>query len=140
MIDDTGRVVWYVRFPEGPSLNFQAQSNGRYIARPFTPDTSHLKPLLKFDPLGTVTRRLGCARYLRPRFHDLLVQPDGSYWLMCDETRVMDLSGVGGVARRRSREPSCSTSTRQVAWSSSGAHSTTSRSLMWTKRPDPARR
>ena len=29
VIDDTGRVVWYVRFPEGPSLNFQAQSNGR---------------------------------------------------------------------------------------------------------------
>jgi Arylsulfotransferase (ASST) len=98
VIDNTGRVVWYVRFPEGPSLNFQAQPNGRYIARPFTPDTSDLKPVLEFDPLGAVTRRLGCARGLRPRFHDLLVQPDGSYWLMCDETRVMDLSGVGGAA------------------------------------------
>jgi hypothetical protein len=98
VIDNTGRVVWYVRLPDGPSLNFQAQSNGRYIARPFTPDTSDAKPVLEFDPLGTITRRLGCARGLRPRFHDLLVQPDGSYWLMCDETRVMDLSGVGGVA------------------------------------------
>jgi hypothetical protein len=27
----------------------------------------------------------------------VLVEPDGSYWLMCDETLVMDLSGVGGV-------------------------------------------
>ncbi len=98
VIDNTGRVVWYIRFPDGPSLNFQAQSNGRYIALPFTPDTSDLKPLREFDPLGTVTRTLGCARGLRPRFHDLLVQPDGSYWLMCDETRVMDLSGVGGTA------------------------------------------
>jgi outer membrane protein assembly factor BamB len=98
VIDNTGRVVWYVRFPEGPSLNFQAQSNGRYIARPFTPDTSDLRPLREFDPLGTVTRRLGCARGLQPRFHDLLVQPGGSYWLMCDETRVLDLSGAGGVA------------------------------------------
>jgi hypothetical protein len=98
VIDNTGRVVWYVRFPEGPSLNFQAQSNGRYIARPFTTDSSDLQPVLEFDPLGTVTRRLGCARGLRPRFHDLLVQHDGSYWVMCDETRVMDLSGVGGVA------------------------------------------
>jgi hypothetical protein len=98
VIDNTGRVVWYVRFPEGPSLNFQAQANGRYIARPFTPDTSVVKPVLEFDPLGRVTRRLGCARGLHARFHDLLVQPDGSYWLMCDETRVMDLSAVGGVA------------------------------------------
>ena len=101
VIDNTGRVVWYVRFPEGPSLNFQAQSNGRYIARPFTPDSSDLRPVLEFDPLGTVTRRLGCARGLRPRFHDVLVEPDGSYWLMCDETRVMDLSGVGGVPGAR---------------------------------------
>jgi hypothetical protein len=96
-IDDTGRVVWYVRFDEGPSLNFQAQPNGRYIARSSTPDTSDVEPILEFDPLGAVTRRLGCARGLRPRFHDLLVQPDGSYWLMCDETRAMDLSGVGGI-------------------------------------------
>jgi hypothetical protein len=98
VIDNTGRVVWYVRFDQGPSLNFQAQSNGRYIARPFTPDTSDLKPVLEFDPLGTVTRTLGCARSLRARFHDVLIQPDGSYWLMCDETRVMDLSSIGGVA------------------------------------------
>jgi len=96
VIDDTGRVVWYVRF-DGTSLNFQAQANGRYIARPSTPDPSAVGSLLEFDPLGTVTRRLGCAHGLRPRFHDVLVEPDGSYWLMCDETLVMDLSGVGGV-------------------------------------------
>jgi outer membrane protein assembly factor BamB len=98
VIDNTGRVVWYVRFPDGPSLNFQAQPNGRYIARPFKPDTTDPSPILELNPLGTVTRRIGCARGLRARFHDLLVQPDGSYWIMCDETRVMDLSGVGGVA------------------------------------------
>lgn len=97
VIDNTGRVVWYVRF-EGHSLNFQAQANGRYIARPSTPDEADLEPLVELDPLGTVTRRLGCARGLRPRFHDVLVEPDGSYWLMCDETHVMDLSGVGGLA------------------------------------------
>ncbi len=97
-IDNTGRVVWYVRFDEGPSLNFQVQPNGRYIARPSTPDSTDAEPLVELDPLGNVTRTLGCARGLRPRFHDVLVQPDGSYWLMCDETRVMDLSGVGGVA------------------------------------------
>ena len=97
VIDNTGRVVWYVRF-EGPSLNFQAQANGRYVARPSTPDDTDVEPLVEFDPLGTITRRLGCARGLRPRFHDVLVEPDGSYWLMCDETHVMDLSSVGGLA------------------------------------------
>jgi hypothetical protein len=97
-IDDTGRVVWYVRFEGGNSLNFQAQPNGRYVARPFTPDPSAGEYLLEFDPLGNVTRRLRCAHGLRPRFHDVLVEPDGSYWLMCDETRMMDLSNVGGVA------------------------------------------
>jgi len=96
-IDNTGRVVWYVRF-EGPSLNFEAQPNGRYIARPSTPDPADVELLVEFDPLGTVTRRLGCARGLRPRFHDVLVEPEGSYWLMCDDTRLMDLSGLGGVA------------------------------------------
>jgi hypothetical protein len=98
VIDNTGRVVWYVRFDQGPSLNFQVQSNGRYVARPSTRDTADVEPLVELDPLGNVTRTLGCARGLRPRFHDVLVQPDGSYWLMCDETRVMDLSGVGGWA------------------------------------------
>jgi hypothetical protein len=101
VIDNTGRVVWYVRFPDGPSLNFQAQPNGRYVARQFTSDTSDIEPLVEFDPLGSVTRRLGCARGLQPRFHDALLQPDGSSWLMCDETRVMDLSGLGGVAGAR---------------------------------------
>lgn len=96
-IDATGRVVWYVHLADGPSLNFQPQRNGRYIARPNTPDAHDIEPLLEFDPLGQVTRRLSCARGLQPRFHDVLVEPDGSYWLMCDEIRTMDLSGVGGV-------------------------------------------
>jgi predicted Rdx family selenoprotein len=95
-LDHAGRVVWYVRLP-GPSLNFQPQRNDGYIARPGTPDLEAVEPLLELDPLGNVTRRLGCARGLAPRFHDVLVEPDGSYWLMCDETRVMDLSGDGGL-------------------------------------------
>jgi len=33
-----------------------------------------------------------------PRFHDLLLAPDGSYWMLCDETRTMDLTPLGGVA------------------------------------------
>jgi hypothetical protein len=35
VIDNTGRVVWYLRFKEGPSLNFQPQLND-----PISPDPS----------------------------------------------------------------------------------------------------
>lgn len=97
IIDGSGRVVWYLRFPDGPSLNFQAQVDGRYVARPTTADPADVEPLVEFDLLGNPARTLACARGLRPRFHDVLVEPDGGYWLMCDETRVMDLSAAGGV-------------------------------------------
>ncbi len=98
VIDNTGRVVWYRRFPEGPGLNFMAQPNGHYVARPTTADPNDVESWLELDPLGNVTRTFGCARGLQPRFHDVIGERDGSYWLMCDETRAMDLSGIGGVA------------------------------------------
>jgi hypothetical protein len=33
---------------------------------------------------------------LQPRFHDLIVEPDGGYWTLCDDVRLVDLSGQGG--------------------------------------------
>ncbi len=98
VIDNTGRVVWYRRFPKkGPGLNFIAQPNGRFAARPQNEPTE-LGHWVEVDPLGSVTRELGCARGLPPRLHDFIAERDGSYWLLCDETRTMDLTGVGGVA------------------------------------------
>jgi hypothetical protein len=96
VIDNTGRVVWYHRFESGVGLNFQPQPNGRYVARPPSPDPA--APWVEIDPLGRTTRTLECARGFAPRFHDLIVDPDGSYWVMCDETRTMDLSAAGGPA------------------------------------------
>lgn len=101
VIDNTGRVVWYHRFPNGPGLTFMAQPSGRYVARPPTPQLGDVEPWIEIDPLGRVTRALPCARGLQPRLHDLIGEPDGSYWLMCDETRTMDLTGHGGVANAR---------------------------------------
>jgi len=97
-IDNSGRVVWYHRFPYGPGLNFQVQPTGRYYARPTTPIVGDFEPWMEIDPLGTVTRTFGCAGGLVARFHDLVAEPNGSVWLLCDETRAMDLTAVGGVA------------------------------------------
>ena len=101
VIDNAGRVVWYQRFPSGTGLTFMAQPSGHYVARPPTPQPGDLEPWMEIDPLGNMTRALPCAGGLQPRLHDLIGQPDGSYWIMCDETRTMDLTAEGGVAEAR---------------------------------------
>jgi hypothetical protein len=99
--DNTGRVVWYRRFPNGPGLNFMAQPTGHYAVRPPTPEPGDVEPWLELDALGNITRALDCARGLTSRFHDLISEPDGSYWLLCDESRTMDLTAFGGHAAAR---------------------------------------
>ncbi|MBW8839053.1 MAG: aryl-sulfate sulfotransferase [Gemmatimonadetes bacterium] len=101
VIDNTGRVVWYRKFENGAGLNFMAQPTGRYVVRPPTTEVGDIEPWLELDPLGDVTRTLTCAGNLQPRPHDLILQPDGSYWVLCDETRTMDLTQFGGVAAAR---------------------------------------
>lgn len=98
VIDNSGRVVWYHRFPNGPGLNFQAQPNGRYVARPNATAGGQPAAWLEVDPLGNITRTLGCARGLQPRMHDFLGEEDGSYWVLCDEVRTVDLKAAGGDA------------------------------------------
>jgi hypothetical protein len=78
-----------------------AEPNGRYAARPTTPDPTDLDNWIEVDPIGNFTRTLGCAGNLEPRPHDLISEPDGSYWLMCDEVRTMDLTAYGGMANAR---------------------------------------
>jgi hypothetical protein len=102
IIDGTGRVVWYRRFPgTGPSLNFMAQPTGTLVGRLNTEDTADDDPFVELDPAGFERRQLRCANNRPLRFHDLLLSGDGSYWIMCDETRMMDLSAVGGDASAR---------------------------------------
>ena len=101
VIDNTGRIVWYHRFPNGLGLSFAAQPAGRYVARMVTPDPFDIEPWVELDPLGKTTRTLGCALGLQARFHDLFVGANGAYWIMCDESRIMDLTAHGGVANAR---------------------------------------
>jgi hypothetical protein len=100
VIDNTGRIVWYHHFPAGAGLNFQVQANGRYVLRPPSPSGGPAR-WVEIDVLGNVVRSLGCVGDLSPRFHDLLTAADGSYWTMCDEVRVMDLSAAGGLSDAR---------------------------------------
>jgi hypothetical protein len=96
VVDNTGLVVWYRRFQDGVGLSFMAEPNGRYVARPTTPDPGDLEPWVEIDSFGNNTRSLFCALGLQSRPHDLISDRDGGYWLMCDETRTMDLSAYGG--------------------------------------------
>lgn len=96
VIDNTGRVVWYRHLDWGTTLNFQVQPTGRYTTSPIAPAAGDMMPWVELDPLGNETRRLGCADGLVSRFHDLIAEADGSYWLMCDETRQMNLVALGG--------------------------------------------
>lgn len=98
VIDNSGRVVWYRRFTGGPGLNFMAQPNGHYATRPATPNPAEPGTWIELDPLGNLTRTLGCALGLPARLHDLIGDRDGGYWLLCDETRTMDLRADGGVS------------------------------------------
>jgi hypothetical protein len=100
VIDNAGRVVWYHRFPNGLGLNFQAQPNGRYVARPPSA-AGAVGTWMEIAPTGELTRTLGCARGLQPRMHDMIAQPDGSYWLLCDEVRTVDLSAQGAPSAAR---------------------------------------
>jgi hypothetical protein len=101
VIDNTGRVVWYRRFQNGPWLNFMPQANDRYVARRVTTDPADIEPWVEVDPLGNEVRTFGCALGLQARFHDLISEPDGGYWVLCDEVRTLDLRAYGGVAAAR---------------------------------------
>jgi hypothetical protein len=95
-IDNSGRVAWYYRFPGSAGLNFQPQPNGRYLSRPSVQAATPGSDLLEIDPLGNITRRLGCLHGLQARLHDFIAMSDESYWVMCDETRTVDLTSTGG--------------------------------------------
>ncbi len=97
IVDNAGRVVWYRYFPNGTLNSFQAHADGRYTVLGLD------DPALAFhvlDELGEEVDGLSCAGY-DTRFHDLLIEEDGSAWMLCNETRQMDLSALGGVDTAR---------------------------------------
>ena len=101
VIDNAGEVVWYRRFPGGVGLNVMAQPTGRYVLRPPTAKADDVEPWLELDAMGYVRRQLHCAGDLPSRPHDIVLEENGSYLLLCDEVRTMDLSAHGGSTAAR---------------------------------------
>jgi hypothetical protein len=93
VVDNTGKVVWYRRMSNGNLNSFQAHANGTWTLLNQEADTPFHVLNIFGDEIGT----LACDGY-PTRFHDVLVLANGDYWIMCDDTRVMDLTDLGGLA------------------------------------------
>lgn len=93
IIDNSGRVVWYVESTEPLLNNFQAHPAGFYTLSNVVDTVGGFRVL---DELGQDAGRLTCVG--RPtRFHELKVMAGGDYWIMCNDERVMDLTSLGGM-------------------------------------------
>ena len=95
VVDNSGRVVWYHEFATTPNISFQPQSNGRYVAHPVASGDERAE-WIEIDPNGDVTRTLKCGLGMESKVQDFFTMPDGSYWILCDEVRTVDLSAAGG--------------------------------------------
>jgi hypothetical protein len=94
-VNNSGRVVWYHRFAVTPGISFQPQLNGRYVAHPVATGNERAE-WVEIDPNGDLTRTRKCGMGLSSKTQDLLTMPDGSYWIICEEVRTVDLSADGG--------------------------------------------
>jgi outer membrane protein assembly factor BamB len=81
-----------VESPEQILNAFQPHPNGQYTLNNAVDTVAGFRVL---DELGRNLGRLTCVN--RPtRFHEVRILAGGDYWVMCNDTRVMDLTGLGG--------------------------------------------
>ena len=93
LVDNQGRVRWYVTSEDPVLNNFQAHPSGEYTMFG-TEDLTRLYKVL--DERGDVVRTIGCVG-LDTRFHEIRVMPQGDYWALCDRDIPTDLSSRGGA-------------------------------------------
>lgn len=92
IVDNSGKVVWYHHDPDAVLNSFQAHPVGAYTLAGTGAAGTAFKVL---NALGEQTGTVSCVG--RPtRFHEVLILPAGDAYLLCDETRTMDLSALGG--------------------------------------------
>lgn len=93
IVDNQGRVRWYVTSEDPVLNNFQAHPSGEFTMF----GTEDLTRLYKvFDERGDIVRTIGCLG-LDTRFHEVRVMPERDYWALCDRDVPTDLSSRGGA-------------------------------------------
>ncbi len=99
IVDNSGRVVWYRRFPSAIA-DFQKQANGRYTV--FSSDDGSPLHFYELDFWGNITREFQAGNGLDTGAHELRLLDDG-YCLFGIQFYEMNLSDFGGVQNARIR-------------------------------------
>lgn len=94
VVDNQGRVRWYLTSEDPVLNNFMAHPSGEYTMFG-TDDDVRLYRVL--NERGEVARMIGCVGR-ETRFHEVRVMPEGDYWALCDDVIPTDLSSRGGSA------------------------------------------
>lgn len=94
IIDNTGRVVWYVTAPDPVLTSFQAHPDGSYTLLGRDTEVQEFRVL---DELGSRVGGMACVGWDETRFHEIRVEANGSYWVMCHDRQIADLTDVGGL-------------------------------------------
>jgi hypothetical protein len=92
IIDNAGRVRWYLARPDSNLVNFQAHPSGEYTVFGRN-DADRFYRV--FNERGEETRTVGCVG-LETRFHDVRILENGDAWVLCDDPQPTDLSARGG--------------------------------------------
>ncbi|MFW6084475.1 MAG: arylsulfotransferase family protein [Gemmatimonadota bacterium] len=93
IVDNQGRVRWYVTSEDPVLNNFQAHPSGQYTMFGLE-DLTRLYKVL--DERGNVVGTIGCVDR-DTRFHEIRVMPQGDYWALCNHEIPTDLSSRGGA-------------------------------------------
>jgi hypothetical protein len=94
IVDNQGRVRWYLTSEDPILNNFMAHPSGEYTMFGTEDDVRQYRVL---NERGEVSRMIGCVG-LETRFHEIRVMPGGDYWALCDDVIPTDLSSRGGAA------------------------------------------
>lgn len=94
ILDHAGRVAWYLAAPDPVLNSFQVHPDGSYTLLGRDTQVQEFRVL---DELGRESGRLRCVGREETRFHEIRVEANGSYWVMCHDREIADLTALGGL-------------------------------------------
>ncbi|HKI95262.1 MAG TPA: arylsulfotransferase family protein [Gemmatimonadales bacterium] len=92
VVDNSGKVVWYLYRPDAILTSVTPQADGHYT---WGGAAESSRAFAVLDDVGDSVGSLGCVGH-PTRFHDVLVHASGDAWLLCDDTVTTDLTAYGG--------------------------------------------